>query len=695
MRIQSLSISNFRAIKSITLEDLPDTVLIAGPNGCGKSCILHAIRLLKSIYGGYAQNEFHSWFGEFNIAFNQKPEDLKKLLQDQTRSLQIQAVIAFGNSELDYLRSNAQHLLKHYIWQQEMPDMYTWRSFGFAAASPHHRALEPQVDAKVEIKMPEFMALLDEGGVARAECTIDPDGNLRYLPSLLLEVAYSNFTPEHLGIIDYHGPDRNYQRENVGGINLNLETEENRLRQHALYGYLNKYANVKTEMASAFVRRLIAKEADAEVPQSDIIDALQELFKTFFPGKTFLGPKATTGGSLEFPVLLESGIQHDIDDLSSGEKEVLYGYLRLRSAAPQNSVILLDEPELHLNPRLIKGLAGFYARYLAQALSNQMWLVTHSDTLLRDAVENEQLTVYHMELAHLVKEGENQLHPVSAQKEADRAIIDLVGDLASYRPGQRVVIFEGKSENSFDAQMTAKLFPEFADRANLVGGGNKLAVRRTHETLEESARASGVSLRIYSIVDRDLDPEVLTGPRSFSWDVYHIENYLLLPELLAHVCEELLEGTWTSERVESMLRASASECVNQVVMMQLMAWVNAALMEACTIRPNMVTADPVGEALRVTEAVLRKTADSGANEFTREQVAHRAMEIEERLRADLTSGEWIRSFPGREILTRFVGKAVPGLQYEHFRNLVLAKMRTKEVRPVGMANVVSAILSTD
>ena len=45
-------------------------------------------------------------------------------------------------------------------------------------------------------------------------------------------------------------------------------------------------------------------------------------------------------------------------------KEVLFGYLRLRNSAPKYSVVLLDEPELHLNPALVRGLPQFYHRHL-------------------------------------------------------------------------------------------------------------------------------------------------------------------------------------------------------------------------------------------------------------------------------------------------------------------------------------------
>ena len=81
MRFSSLLIENFKAIERLEVTELTDFVLIAGPNGCGKSCIFDAIRLLKSVYGGYQSNEWQQWFGEFQIDMNNRDE-LKRLLRN-------------------------------------------------------------------------------------------------------------------------------------------------------------------------------------------------------------------------------------------------------------------------------------------------------------------------------------------------------------------------------------------------------------------------------------------------------------------------------------------------------------------------------------------------------------------------------------------------------------------------------------
>lgn len=75
-------------------------------------------------------------------------------------------------------------------------------------------------------------------------------------------------------------------REQIGGINLSIESDDERLRQSALYNYSNKYANLKTEMAGSYVRHLLAKQANPAAEEDDSLSrTLKELFSTFFPGK--------------------------------------------------------------------------------------------------------------------------------------------------------------------------------------------------------------------------------------------------------------------------------------------------------------------------------------------------------------------------------------------------------------------------
>lgn len=247
-----------------------------------------------------------------------------------------------------------------------------------------------------------------------------------------------NIYEKDLGIIDYHGPHRNYQKEALDNINLNIQTSRQSMKSHSLYNYQNKYNNMKQELAGDYIRNLLTKESGGIATEDNLIETLKELFNEFFPGKKFLGPKPNKEGGIDFPVKLTNGKTHDINDLSSGEKEVLYGYLRLKNSAPKNSIILLDEPELHLNPRLITGLPRFYKKHLGDKLNNQLWLVTHSDEFLRQAVNETKYQVYHLQTAGEISSyNDNQIKKIDANNDLNKAIIDLVGDLAIYAPNKK------------------------------------------------------------------------------------------------------------------------------------------------------------------------------------------------------------------------------------------------------------------
>ena len=116
MRITSLEVTNFRAIREARLSDLSEMVVIAGPNGCGKSCLFDAIRLLKSAYGGYNANEWQQWFGEMQISLDRAQPELLPLFRDKAVPIQISASVKLEPEERQYLSGHAEELLKPQVW---------------------------------------------------------------------------------------------------------------------------------------------------------------------------------------------------------------------------------------------------------------------------------------------------------------------------------------------------------------------------------------------------------------------------------------------------------------------------------------------------------------------------------------------------------------------------------------------------
>jgi hypothetical protein len=361
-------------------------------------------------------------------------------------------------------------------------------------------------------------------------------------------------------------------------------------------------------------------------------------------------------------------------------------------------VILLDEPELHLNPGLLQGLTDFYHRHLGQAKNNQIWLTTHSDTLLRQAVGNSNYSVYHMATATSIEEGENQAREVVADSELERATLDLVGDLATYKPRAKVVIFEGGGDSQFDVSLTARLFPDFARRVNLVSGGGKRRVRDLYETLQETATQIGSGQRFFAILDRDSDPEARPPPaRVLHWSVYHIENFLLEERFIRDAVVSVTgnDPFASEDEVTEALRQAAAQIVGTRVIEQLSREVNDAFIGA--IR---VGAGPDGEA----ESTLRPSIEASIERFKQEADAlmaasldERVAQIRESLQDALSDGSWREEFPGRLILRRFVGTWLgsAGISYEAFRNVIIDRMAEARHEPTAMKTVLDQVLTAN
>jgi len=696
MRIKRVCVKNFRGIRFSELQDLSDLVVIAGQNGSGKSCILDAIRLAKSVYGGYSPNESHQWFGEFQINFSNDVRAFFSLLNDTTKPLIIEVDFQIHEDERLYLKENAAALITNQAWRTIVPELHGWRSLNAAPFTAQFRSRAIEVAEQVKKDLDIFSSEIDLP-VISARIFIDPNSTPQFSPSKVLELVFSNYDLAHFGIIDYHGAHRSYGREIVSNINVNLEALQDQKKLSALYNYNNKYMNVKSEMASLYVREALAQKAGNDIPvSSNINGTLKELFETFFPEKEFLGPQPTEEGGLRFPVKVGGRETHDLDELSSGEKEILLGYLRLRNSAPKNSVILLDEPELHLNPRLTRSLPQFYYKHLAKALGNQVWLITHSDAILRESVGNNDFSVFHIVPSAYAQNDVNQARRVQADEDLEKAIIELVGDLAAYNPGGRVVIFEGE-ESDFDLGMVTDLFPEMRERANLVSGTNKARVRGLHSLLQKLSESGRLpAYRVFSVTDKDTDSgEQAESVNRYRWDVYHIENYLLEPEFVGIVLRDLSGGKTdlTAEQIENELILCAGDTIGSLVTHEISQWINRELVSAINTRINPASDNIASDFTAVITASKNRLNDIVEHKASETEIQKAVSEKTANMQTDLLSGEWKKTFRGRDILKRFVGKHGNSVSYEVFRNLIIARMKDQNFKPQGMSTILNEILT--
>lgn len=704
MHIRSIYIKNFRAIEYLEIDNIGQFVILAGANGCGKSSVFDAIRLLKTSHGEYHPSELHSFFQEFVINLQNRRKSIKKLFRDSSKRIEIKASFELEAVEKIFLLENLDDFLTENFWKNEYPGLVYRQSDTVDILTRRFRMNDER--AFINSYKTEALQKLNNT-IQKISIEITPEGEILHpLESIVMSLVLKKFIPQKLGVLEYHPASRSYIKESIQGINLQDPNLSEQYKHHVLYNTENKYRNIKAEILQEYIFSSLL--GDQNIPATQDIARLSEkislekslndLFATFFPGKNFIGLQVSENGDIDFFVELSNGMQHEIDELSAGEKEILFGYLRLRSNAPRNSIILLDEPELHLNPRLLKELPGFYQKNIGLPLNNQIWLTTHSDSLLRNTVSNSDFSIYHISSALDASHLTNQAIRVSAVTELDQVVIDLVGNLAVYNPQSKIVILEGGDQNEgqkeFDVNMVSRLFPEISEKVLLIPGSSKTQALAVHKILNRASQNSKIQYQFYSIIDHDYEKPSLES-NQYTWDVYSIENYLLDSQFILEVFKDMNPHLLLTEtEIEEDLFGIAREIMTQMIRDRLNAVLNKKVMKCIKFgKPGEDMVDDFHNSVLNSHIKMEKLLNG---ELSRDNIEKVKIEIEQDLQDSLTSGTWKKKFKGKEILKLFVGqkKYVKGvsLNFEVLANLIIGKMASRNYQPPGMKTVIDKIL---
>lgn len=118
-----------------------------------------------------------------------------------------------------------------------------------------------------------------------------------------------------------------------------------------------------------------------------------------------------------------SGDEFDINGLSSGEKQLFLRTLAIKMLEPENSIILIDEPELSLHPKWQSKIIKVYERI---GKNNQIIIATHSPHIL-GSVPKENIII-------LTKDNEGKVFPMTGDElyssygqPVDRILEDIMG----------------------------------------------------------------------------------------------------------------------------------------------------------------------------------------------------------------------------------------------------------------------------
>lgn len=414
-----------------------------------------------------------------------------------------------------------------------------------------------------------------------------------------------------------------------------------------------KFQFTKQYLAGLKMGDLQAIQAADRTGNTSIPDSLQVIrstFNEFFAPMKFMDVYINRS-PFEFVVWTPMG-NIDIDDLSSGEKEIFNIFVRFHQLDPQGAVILFDEADAHLHPDLER-------RYL-EALrkltrGNQLILTTHSPEMMIAARSDSLYTV----LKHPQPEGGNQLVRVTANEHLHDVLSDLMGSRGLVSFNQRIVFIEGE-EASADRAIYESFYPSSQYNISFVPTGNSSTVRKTAEQVNALLTASTGFQQYYSIVDRDIDrseEDPTGGSRLFRLPVYHVENFLLDTELIFEVTNVLLRDRcpYTGKNdVEAKL-------------MEL-------LFSDTHLKPYaraILDSELAAAAQEAYDAVYKQGyTGNGQREIPKFARAEEKARV--RLEEGVRDDTWKSDCKGRDLLKAYCH--YHGFKYEHFRNSLIAKL---------------------
>ncbi len=532
MKIKSIGIENFRKLKKIHFECNNSISTIVGPNGVGKSSILEAIRLVKATLLASFDSETQGTLQNMGLfSAQQNNYLLDNLFGDETKPVIIDLKIQLTSSELEYVRSQIPNLailrLQNKMGQSNRLNLISFLS------TPQGQSQLAAIGNETLSSLNEF----EKEKIANVKLIVNQNslrgenGFHQELVSFIMRK--SNYTETLFSIFP---ADRSFP---TGDVNIQLGQQDINLQ-------IQSYSiqpNVKFQrLKAAIISYLMLNNNNV----SKIQDEFDLIFKNLIPGKELMGIRLETiTGKLS--VLIkepETKAVYDIDFLSSGEKGLLLTLFLLRKTVAKGGIVLSDEPELHLNPAVLKNIIPFLKEYICKEKDVQLILTTHSAEILASTKEDEALT-----LLHLI--NEETISPIYKKDntEAQEAIRCLGIKTSDLLFNKGVVYLEGNTDEEFISEVLKGITTGF----KIQSLGGRGIVEKEIKVLQDSDKLGQLEGYHVFVLDLDNRPTALSNTENvkvIQWDRYSFENYLLNNDILYDVVKELNPQSFPSNRAE-------------------------------------------------------------------------------------------------------------------------------------------------
>jgi hypothetical protein len=643
MYVSSIRIDRFRHLVDVRIGPLSapaasSLVVLAGPNGGGKSSVLELLGYALSNSWGWGF-QFRRNFPDssFEVAFGLSEGDLSVIRNRIADAPGLDSAGVFPNLETDRL----------YLRGFNLP------GGDYAADQGFHDAAHNLVTTCLRERIKALFLQSD-----------------RYYP----QQSYNRNR--------YWDKDQRRSADYLRGMSF-VYTE----RQYS------EQMEYLVEMAYDYPRALgvqLIESRAGGAADPEPVDPLLEyetLFQRLFPQYTLIHSTRELQDQLR--VVLPDGIEVPFSDLSSGEKEVFFLLTFFIRYSVIESMVFIDEPELHLHPelarRLVQLMVGIQPR-------NQIWLATHNAELIAEAGRDR---TYFM--TRPTPSAPATLRQAANEPESVELMRTLFGFGGYVGMAHRIVFLEGDSAST-DRQAFSQLFPTVGDEIRFVPLNSADNILRINRAALAILGETVGHTEFLLVRDRDyLTPEEVTaytgtaGGRLFVLARHEIENYLLDFDALSEVLNDATGSSLTPADCARELKDLSRQMAGRVLKGMISARLNRIFQpQDCSIGgfedgkewlDASLTWDPAIAAAATTrfEVATAAAVNDVSRRSSPSDVQRIAADAQLEVVTALQGVGWRTLFPGKELLTKYsTSKGLsrgPILQNALIRNLAANRAR--------------------
>ena len=663
MKFKKVSISNFRKLKEISFECADTINTIVGPNGVGKSSILDAIRILKAILLPTTETEAQTTLQHMGL-FSPHVGDVlyESICGDNTKDCIIDIKVELTIEEIQRVNNEFGNFAVLRLQNQLGKNSVSRLNLvGYLSTSQGNAHLK-----KVQDETTKLLADIQKNYTAQLKLTISKNqisgfnGFHQELVSYLFKSPVFSET-----LFTVFPADRNFPSGDV-----NIQLGQNEVNQQ-LQSYSVQPQTKFTRLKAAMVSYLMINSNNIESIQNDF----KLIFDNLIPGKELQGinMEQRTGKLSVLIKETETRAIYDIDFLSSGEKGLLLTLFLLLRTVRQNGLILLDEPELHLNPAVCQNIIPFLKEFICKKKNAQFILTTHSAEVLATTKDDEQCR-----LLHLI--NETTISPIYKKdnEEAQEAIKCLGITTSDLLFNNGVIYLEGTTDDDYINETLKGI----ANGYKVQSLGGRTVVENEIKTLQEADSKKELQGYHIFVLDNDNKPTSLKSSENvkvLQWDRYSFENYLLNLDVLYDVIKSLSPTNFPSNR-EEFYKAVKKMAFIQIEPLSVFAAMESLFPKTASITKKEIKGLALVDISKLLSGKI-ETQKLNLNSFDATKWEKEYTELAEKKTKE-TKGVWEENWKikcrGKELLTSLHNEFKPLISYKAFIKHLIVSNRSED-----------------